>query len=402
MATFAERLLTAPDRGGVDLLPTTPAAVTAGRRWRILHCLRAPVGGLFRHVLDLAAEQAACGHDVGILADATTSNALTAAKLAAIAPRLSLGVTLVAMRREPGLGDAAAAWAVTRTARHHAVDILHGHGAKGGTYARLAAMMLKASGRAARSYYTPHGGSLHYAPVSLAGRAVSLSERMLGLMTSGLIFESAYARDVYLRNIGRPSCPLRVIANGLQPRDFDRHVAQEGAADFVFVGELRQLKGVDVLLRALAAIHAEGPIRAVIVGDGPDAHRFREMAAELGLGSSVAFPGAMPAAEAFALGRCLVVPSRAESLPYVVLEAAAAGLPLIATDVGGIPEIVAGTDMVLVPPADADALATAMRAILADPLAATRRAATLRAAVARTFNVAAMTQAVLDFYAEAR
>ena len=62
----------------------------------------------------------------------------------------------------------------------------------------------------------------------------------------------------------------------------------------------------------------------------------------------------MPAREAFRLGRTLVVPSRAESLPYIVLEAAAAGLPLLASDVGGIPEIVAGTDTDLLPPGDAE------------------------------------------------
>lgn len=401
MATFAERLLTAPDRGEPEPATYARTSVVAGRRWRILHCLRAPVGGLFRHVLDLADEQAARGHDVGIIADASTSNALTSAKLAAIAPRLGLGVTLVPMRRQPGFGDAAAALSVMRTARHTSVDVLHGHGAKGGTYARLAALMLNAGGRRTRSYYTPHGGSLHYAPVSLAGRAVSLSERALAMATDGLIFESAYARDVYQRNIGRPACPLRVIPNGLRHQDFaliDPHV---DAADFVFVGELRHLKGVDLLLQALASLRAGRPVRAVIVGDGPDAKQFRAMAAALGLADDVSFPGAMPASKAFPLGRCLVVPSRAESLPYVVLEAAAAGLPLIATDVGGIPEIVADTGMRLVPPGDSAALAAAMRDVLADPTGAAATAAKLRARVADVFHVGRMADAVLDFYAVA-
>jgi hypothetical protein len=67
---------------------------------RILHCLRAPVGGLFRHVLDLAEEQAKRGHDVGILA-ARTEDSLTASKLAALAPILSLGVHRIAINRQP-------------------------------------------------------------------------------------------------------------------------------------------------------------------------------------------------------------------------------------------------------------------------------------------------------------
>ena len=87
----------------------------------------------------------------------------------------------------------------------------------------------------------------------------------------------------------------------------------------------------------------------------------------------------MPAREAFRLGRVLVMPSRAESLPYVALEAAGAGLPLIATDVGGMPEIVAGTDTALVAPGDAAALAEAMSSALASPLRAADRAAHLQA-----------------------
>ena len=86
----------------------------------------------------------------------------------------------------------------------------------------------------------------------------------------------------------------------------------------------------------------------------------------------------MPAREAFRLGRALVVPSRAESFPYIVLEAAAAGLPMLATDVGGIPEIVAGTDTALLPPEDDVALAEAMLRVLDDPAAAQARAAARR------------------------
>ena len=83
----------------------------------------------------------------------------------------------------------------------------------------------------------------------------------------------------------------------------------------------------------------------------------------------------MPARDAFPLGRTLVVPSRAESFPYVVLEAGAAGKPLIATNVGGIPEILVGTQTALIAPDSVEALATALEGELADPAAAAARAA---------------------------
>jgi glycosyltransferase involved in cell wall biosynthesis len=191
-----------------------------------------------------------------------------------------------------------------------------------------------------------------------------------------------------------------VITNALQAGDFTPHQPNVDAADFLFIGELRQLKGVDVLLQALAQIAATQPVRAVIVGAGPDAAVIQTMARDLGLGERIVFPGAMPAREAFPLGRCLVVPSRAESMPYIVLEAAASAMPLLATDVGGIPEIVNGTDTPLMIPGDVGVLASAMQGFLDAPEAAKERAMRLKAAVAERFTVERAAGEVLAFYAE--
>src|SRR5581483_4400888 len=86
------------------------------------------------------------------------------------------------------------------------------------------------------------------------------------------------------------------------------------------------------------------------------------------------------------------------SFPYIVLEAAAAGLPMLATNVGGIPEIIAGTDTALLPPEDVGALAKAMLDALADPATARARALRLQETVASRFTVSAMTDAVLALY----
>lgn len=374
------------------LQPATPPL-------RILHVMRAPVGGLFRHVLDLAGAQSRRGHAVGIVADSTSADALTVQRLNGIAPALRLGLSLVPMSRQPGLGDLAAVRRVAKIARALDLDVLHGHGAKGGAYARLAKTWLSVrDGARVRVFYTPHGGSLHYKPHTAAGIVFMVLERIMGRMTDGLIFESAYASDAYTRLVGG-GVARRIIPNGLQPEDFVVRAPADDAADFLFIGELRALKGVDVLLAALARIAATRPVWAVIVGGGPDAETFKSQAHNLGLdGSVVVFPGAMPAPEAFPRGRCLVVPSRAESFPYVVLEAGAAGKPLIATRVGGIPEIVAGTAMELIAPGSVDELVRAMEGVLADPAAADARAAALRNVVQQKFTVAAMTDAVLDFY----
>ena len=365
---------------------------------RILHCLRAPVGGLFRHVGDLARAQAALGHEVGVACDSLASDGLTEARLAALAGELGLGLHRLAMSREVGLADVRATRSIRDLARVLRADVIHGHGAKGGAYARLAARACKRAGLTVSCFYTPHGGSLHYAPTSLKGRGYMAAERALQPATDGIIFESEYARRTYQRNVGLSRAPARVVANGLLPADFDLVVPEPDASELLFVGELRHLKGVDLLLSALAETQALAAARLLVVGDGPDGASLRARADASGLASRVTFAGAMPARHAFAKGRVLVVPSRAESLPYIVLEAAAAGLPVVATDVGGVSEIVAGTSTKLVPPDDVAALARALCAALADPAATAAEALALRDNVARRFTVATMTTGILDFY----
>jgi len=365
---------------------------------RILHCLRAPVGGLFRHVLDLAEEQAAHGHDVGILAASTTEDRLTSAKFAAIAPKLRLGIARIPINRQPGLSDLAAVRAVRAHAATLDLDVLHGHGAKGGAFARLAARDLRLDARNVATFYTPHGGSLHYSPSTLMGRVYIHAERQLAPLTDGLIFESVFAARRYNDLIGHPTCPVRVVPNGLYPHEFYEPVVADDAVDFVYVGELRELKGVDLLLNALAAQATIYPARAIIVGSGPDEEKYKRQARSLGLAGKVQFVGPLPARNAFSRARCVVVPSRVESFPYIVLEAAAARMPLIATNVGGIPEIVAGSATPLVPPGDAEAIAAQMRAFLADPHPFLSRAAELQAHVAQRFTVQNMTESIVDFY----
>lgn len=365
---------------------------------RILHCLRAPVGGLFRHVLDLSAEQAAHGHDVGLVLDSTTGDRLTEQRLSRVAPRLTLGVARIPMSRLPGLGDISAAFAVRDLTQQREVDVLHGHGAKGGAYARIARWLLRDSDRKPVAIYTPHGGSLHY-PTGSAPAPIYIGiEKILASYTDGLIFESDFMRRRYEKRIGKDVAPTKVITKALQPADVTAHEPAPDAADFLFVGELRRLKGVDVLLHALDRIAHDRPARAIIVGSGLDRDAFLQLTEDLGLDQLTEFPGAMPAAQAFKRGRCIVVPSRAESLPYIVLEAAAAEMPLIATNVGGIPEIIEGSDTKLLPPSDSGALARAMNDFLNAPEEAKARAQRLREAVRNRFSIAATTTAVLDFY----
>lgn len=365
----------------------------------ILHCLRAPIGGLFRHVCDLAAEQAGMGHHVGIICDVRPAGEFAENALHNLAENhCSLGVSRVAMSRQLGFSDLTAYWAVRRIARKTQAHILHGHGAKGGAYARLAGHSLKEKGQNIRTFYTPHGGSLHYDVNSMQGRVFMGLERRLGKKTDGLIFESAFSSKIYESKVGKFPCESRIIPNGLKPHEFQEHILDSDAAEFVFVGELRHLKGVDILLKALAELSKIQHVTAYIAGGGPDVENFRALAKKLKLLDAVTFAGPILAGAAFTRGRCLVVPSRAESFPYIVLEAAAARIPMIATEVGGIPEIMEGSEVSLICPDDVQALTREMQRFLDDPQIFINRAKGLQANVAKRFTVDGMASAVTHFY----
>jgi glycosyltransferase involved in cell wall biosynthesis len=170
----------------------------------------------------------------------------------------------------------------------------------------------------------------------------------------------------------------------------------------VFIGELRRLKGVDILIKSVAILARQGRrTTATIVGDGPDRAAFEGDVKAHGLGDLVQFVGPKPARLAFTLGRLVVVPSRAESLPYVVLEAAAAGVPIIASCVGGIPEIFGPDAGALVPPGDAAALASAINLALQEPTSTQTASLRLQARVRAAFSADDMTEAVIASYRDA-
>jgi glycosyltransferase involved in cell wall biosynthesis len=278
-------------------------------------------------------------------------------------------------------------------------DVVHGHGSKGGLYAR-APGFLPGAGRAIR-VYTPHGGSFHRQQGHDFYMAV---ERLAANRSDLLLFESDFIARAFQQGVGQTSALQRIAKNGLRPQEFAAVAAAPDAADFVYVGELSVYKGVDLLIEALASIHAGGKTapRLVIVGSGAEQDRLASLVARRGLAAHVALTGPREARAAFALGRVVVAPSRAESLPYVVLEAIAARKTIIATDVGGVPEIFGPLREKLVPPGDPAALARAMiEAMSAEPAIEEKEQALLARHVAEKLSLRAMVDSVLAAYQDA-
>ena len=272
----------------------------------ILHVFRAPVGGLFRHVLDLANEQTARGHRVGLIADRRTGGDNAEKVLDEMSQKLAFGVSRYPMRRHLNPGDALAVAHVMRRIAQTRADVVHGHGAKGGAYARLA---LNATGKVRA--YTPHGGSLLFSHDTWAGRFYLATERVLMLRGNLYLFESGYSEAIFRRKIGNPRGLVRVVHNGVSEAEFAPIVARDDATDIVFLGELRAaVKGIDVLIDAIALLHGEGrEVTATIVGSGADRDALVARAERLGLMQAITFRPAMtgqkPTASAAAVSRAV-------------------------------------------------------------------------------------------------
>jgi len=177
-----------------------------------------------------------------------------------------------------------------------------------------------------------------------------------------------------------------------------------GPAEILYVGRLRIRKGVEVLLEALAALRREHPsARLMIAGAGEQAAALHAKTAELGLDDRVRFLGRCDAAHVRRLltaARCLVVPSIYEGMPLVVLEAMAAGTPVVASAVSGIPEVVIdGETGWLVPSEDPPRLAAALAEVLADPAGARRRGAAGRRRLEEEFTPEKAARQWLDLVA---
>ncbi|MDE2362122.1 MAG: glycosyltransferase family 4 protein [Hyphomicrobiales bacterium] len=368
---------------------------------RIVHVLRAPLGGLFRHVVDLTREQTARGHHVGLICDSTTGGDRAVEVLESLRPSLELGVMRTPMHRLPHPTDVTALARIAARLAKLKPDVVHGHGAKGAAYARAPGILFP--GGPVRAY-TPHGGSFNYKPGSAAHGLYMTVEKLLGYATDLLLFESAYIGRRYDSAVSATNALRRVIVNGVSPAELQPVEPAPDAADLFYIGELRSAKGIDTLIDSLPLIEAKVRRRPtlVLVGTGPDRQILEQHASAVGYSDNVRFAGAMPARKAFELGQALVVPSRAESLPYVVLEAAGACVPMVATNVGGIPEIFGPLAGRLIPCDDAPVLADAVATMLNRPrvqnLVVARQLATY---VGNKFTLSNMVEGVLAGYREA-
>lgn len=205
---------------------------------------------------------------------------------------------------------------------------------------------------------------------------------------------------------------IHLVPSGVEPARFApqpgarfaaraRYGVRDGQWLAVVVGALEERKGHAVLLDALAALR-DPRLRVLCAGDGSLRDALPARAAALGLGDAVRFLGAVDdVADLLAAADAFLMPSHHEGLGVAALEAMAAGLPVVASRVGGLPEaVVDGETGLLVPPADPAALAAAITRLAADPARARELGAAGRARVQARFSMTAMAEGTLAVYRE--
>jgi glycosyltransferase involved in cell wall biosynthesis len=340
-----------------------------GAELSIVHlCAPAQVGGLERVVQGLACGQRARRHRVALVAVVDPTATLTAffepfTDAAVEVVKVPLAARSYLQERR----------AVRQFLKSWQPDVLHTHGYRsdilnGGPARRLGVATVSTLHGSSRM-----GGFSHFFEW--------VQERALRKF-DGVVAVSRPLREE-LQSKGVASERVHLVPNAWVPLapPIDRASAQaalgiDGSSTRIgWVGRLIPIKGPDVFLRALRALASDQPWIASIIGDGPERPASEMLVRSSGLARSVQFHGAMPGAgRIFPAFDLLVLSSRSEGTPMVLFEAMAAGVPIVATAVGGVPDVLGERAGWLVPPEDPDALATAIRHAISDPVERSLRA----------------------------
>ncbi len=300
---------------------------------------------------------------------------------------------------------------LTKIFRREQPDVIHTHTSKAGALGRIAAQLAGVR----TVVHTPHGHVFYGHFGRLASWAFLQVERLLARRTTWLIALTEAERDEHLdRRVGVAE-RFAVAPSGI---DLDRYRALVGVTgrrpsgldippDAVVVGSvgwLTTVKGPRYLIEAVAKLKPTHPrLHLVLVGSGDLRDELGALAKTLGIGRSVTFAGQrQDVPDCLAAMDVFVLPSLNEGMGRALVEAMAAGRPVVATRVGGIPAIIEDRATgLLVPPQDSDALAGALAELLRDPARAKEIGTAGSAAIGKRFGATDMVRAIEAVYAQA-
>lgn len=273
-------------------------------------------------------------------------------------------------------------------------DLLHAHSSKAGMIARLAAYLLHLP-----CLYTVHGWGFGIGRTKLQSALVYSVERVFSFVPgAAYIFVSDADRRVGLERLKLQSARCQTIQNGVSDHGFRAHV--ESSSTVIMAARVCHAKNHDLLLRSFENCRAA--FRLVLVGEGTDSADFRNRVLAFApdkhaqvdcLGLSDRIPDLLAQAAIFVLS------SRYEGLPLSIIEAMCASLPIVATDVGGVSELVAdGVNGLLVPADDTDALSNCLDRLQSDAALRVRMGQASRERYLACFSDTQMAEAIAQRY----
>jgi glycosyltransferase involved in cell wall biosynthesis len=311
----------------------------------VMQILGDPVGGIRKHVHELIRGLSSAGvissYAYGLNPDASFACEIDAVR------ECTVGSVTYNVRKRPHLSDWGNVRRLVAYVRRRGVAVVHGHGAKGGAYARLVSRLC-----GVKSVYTPHGGSVHSMFSPSENSVYRIAERVLLPFTDALLFESNYSAEAYSAIVGRRSRRFLVNHHGIavpnvemvamRARELGYRARFPNLVHIGMFGTLRFQKGQEFGIRAVTELVRDGVgVMIHLFGDGPDRDSLQQLASSLGVEDRVVFHGHVkdPEAHMYCMD-IILVPSRFESFGYVALEAMSLKRVVIAANVGGLREIV--------------------------------------------------------------
>jgi glycosyltransferase involved in cell wall biosynthesis len=345
-------------------------------------------GGAQRYVFELATAMSREGHDVTVLCG---GQGILADKLRAENIRV---IPLFSLQRDISIAKEIRSFIqILDILRKEQPDVFHVNSAKMGGLGSLAGRLMGAK----KIIFTGHGWAFNEPRPSWQKALIKFFTWLTILCAHMTICVSEKTKkDV----AGWPLVKnkLTVIHNGISP--FELSQREDITFTVGIIAELHNIKGLDILLRAWSKFIKNHSAKLVITGEGEERKNLENMASNLGVSDSVTFKGFVGNAQSLLSNfDIFCLPSRSEALPYTLLEAGLAGLPVITTTVGGIPEIIeSGINGVLIPPDDSETLFSSLILLAEDEGLRKRLGTNLKASIQENFSFEKMARKTFVLY----
>ena len=342
------------------------------RRIHVLQIVGSQVGGIRKHIHSILLNLDAKNFKFSYAYSTVIFDTKFHADLERMASPMDGGLLPLVINRQPSLLDAVNLLKIGWYLAKSDVDIVHGHGAKGGFYARILGHLF-----GIKTIYTPHGGTAHNMFSRLGNGLYTAIEKALFSWTDYFLFESLYTANAYQAKIKRIPRYWQVNHNGVTKVAVNSCLLAKGVekADKQMTrigvfGMLRKEKGQIYAVEALTyVLEQQYDVSLHLFGDGPDRAKLVETADALQIQERVFFYGDVSDAECHMREMDIIlIPSLYESFGYVAIEAMALEKPLIATRVGGLCEVVQeDVTAILAEPANSQAIGSAIITYLKEP-----------------------------------